>query len=122
MYGVIFLWRVLPEKRAEHAEIVRATLAAERERCPEVLLNLTFGPAADGTCAEIQIYADEATGQTFPERVKREDAALRRLWERYGEVCDPEGWKTVRFDGMDFLDESFVRAAAGIGYLPHAPG
>jgi hypothetical protein len=115
MFGVIFLWRVKPDKRPPHDEVVRGTLRAERERCPEVLLNLTFGPAADGTCAEIQVYADEAASQEFPERVKREDAELSRLWARYGDLCDPDGWKTIRFENLDFLDESFVRAAAGIG-------
>jgi hypothetical protein len=114
VYGVIFLWRMKPDKLAEHDEVVRGTLRGERERCPEVLLNLTFGPAVDGTCAEIQVYADEAASQAFPERVKREDAELSRLWERYGDLCDPDGWKTIRFENLDFLDESFVRAAAGI--------
>lgn len=117
MYGVIFLWRVKPEKHAEHEEVVKGTVAAERLRCPEVLLNMTFGPAADGTCAEIQVYSDEATSKSFPERVKREDAELRRLWSRYGDVCDPDGWKTIRFERMDFLNESFVRALAGVGFV-----
>src|SRR5438105_13727559 len=53
VFGIIFLWRVLPEKRAEHAEVMQAVLQAERERCPEVLANLTFGPADDGTCGEV---------------------------------------------------------------------
>lgn len=114
MYGVIFLWRVRPEKRAEHDAIVRATLQAERDRCPEVLLNLTMGPAAGGTCAEVQVYADEQSSVDFPRRVEREDAELRRLWSLYGGVCDPDGWQTIRFEGMDFLRESFVRAGAGV--------
>jgi hypothetical protein len=122
MYGVIFLWKVRPDKLAEHRAIVVETLRAERTRCPDVLLNLTFGPAADGTCAEVQVYADEATSQSFPERVKREDEALRLLWDRYGEVCEPDGWRTIRFADMDFLDESFVRAAAGLGYLAETNG
>jgi hypothetical protein len=113
MYGVIFLWRVKPDRLAEHAEVMRATLVAERERCPEVLLNLTFGPAADGICAEIQVYADEASSRSFPERVKQEDAALNRLWARYGDLCEPDGWKTFRFENLAFLDESFVRALVG---------
>src|SRR5215471_17163675 len=95
MYGVIFLWRVRPEKRAEHAEVMKQTLDAERTRCPEVLLNLTFGGAADGTCAEIQVYADEATSRRFPERGKREDAALDDLWSRYGDLCVPDVWQTI---------------------------
>lgn len=115
MFGVIFFWKVLPDKRAEHAAIVQGTLRAERLRAPEVLLNLTFGPAADGSCAEVQVYADEAASRSFPERVKREDAELQRLWDRYRDVCDPDAWRTVRFERMDFLDDSFVRAAAGIG-------
>jgi hypothetical protein len=117
VFGVIFLWRVKPECLHEHAEIVRATLRAERERCPEVLLNLTFGPAADGACAEIQIYADEVMSRAFPDRIKREDAELSRLWARYGDVCDPDGWKTIRFENLAFLDESFIRTAAGLPSL-----
>jgi hypothetical protein len=115
MHGVIFQWRVLPDRRAEHDEIVRQTLAAERERCPEVLLNLMFGPAEDGACAEIQVYADAASHERFAARVARDDAALRALWDRYQAVCDPASWRTLRFDRMDFLAESFVRAAAGVG-------
>ena len=117
MHGVIFLWRVKPDKLAEHDEVMEETLRAERLRCPEVLLNLTFGPAKDGTCAEIQVYADESSSRSFPERVKREDAELQRLWARFGDLCDPEGWKTVRFENMDFLGNSFVRAAAGVGFV-----
>jgi hypothetical protein len=117
VFGVIYLWRVKPEKLAEHAEVMRATLRAERERCPEVLVNLTFGPSADGTCAEIQIYADEAASRAFPERVKRDDAELDRLWTRFGVLSDPDGWKTFRFENLDFLDDSFARAAAGLAFL-----
>jgi len=117
MYGVIFLWRVKPDKLVEHQSVVKATLYAERTRCPEVLLNLTFGPANDGTCAEIQIYADETTSRAFSERVKREDSELQKLWSRYRDICDPDGWKTLRFDNIDFLNESFVRAAAGVGFV-----
>lgn len=93
---------------------MQAVLQAERERCPEVLANLTFGPADDGTCGEVQVYADEASSREFPERVKREDAELNRLWSRFGSLCDPDGWKTFRFENLDFLDDSFVRAGAGI--------
>ena len=117
MYGVIFLWRVRPEKRAEHAEVMGQTLEAERTRCPEVLLNLTFGPAADGTCAEIQVYADEATSRSFPERVKQEDAALERLWARYGDLCVPDAWQTIRFENLDFLAESFARGTMGLNVV-----
>jgi hypothetical protein len=113
VYGVIFVWRVKPEKLADHAEVMRATLRAERERCPEVLVNLTFGPAADGTCAEIQVYADEAISRGFPDRVQRDDAELANLWSRFGDLCDPNGWQTLRFENLDFLDDSFARAAAG---------
>jgi hypothetical protein len=117
MYGVIFLWRVRPEKRAEHAEVMKQTLDAERTRCPEVLLNLTFGPAANGTCAEIQVYADEATSRSFPERVKREDAALDDLWSRYGDLCVPDAWQTIRFESLDFLAESFARGTMGLNVV-----
>ena len=117
MYGVVFFWRVKSEKLAEHEQVMKATLEAERLRCPEVLLNLTFGPAADGTCAEIQVYADEASSRSFPDRVKRDDEELERLWSRYQDICEPDGWRTVRFEKMDFLDESFVRTLAGGGHL-----
>ena len=117
MYGVIFLWRVKPEKLAEHEEVMKQTLHIERLRCPEVLLNLTFGPAADGTCVEVQIYSDEAASRAFPERVKREDEELQWLWARYGDLCDPNGWQTIRFEQMSFLDESFVRKGANIGFV-----
>jgi len=115
MYGVIFVWKVKPDKLFEHAEVMKATLAAERLRAPEVLLNLTMGPSADGTCAEVQVYADEATSRSFPERVKRENDELHRMWARFGDLCDPDGYQTLRFDSMTFLNESFVRAAAGLG-------
>lgn len=119
MYGVIFLWRVRPEQRAEHAATMRRVLQAERERAPEVLLNLTFGPAEDGTCAEIQVYADEATQRAFPERVAREDAELQALWERFGELCEPDAWRTIRFESLSFLSESFLREGVGLR-LPDA--
>ena len=80
MHGVIFFWRVRPDKLAEHEAVLAEVLRIERERCPEVLLNLTYGPAADGTCAEIQVYPDEATSKAFPERVTREDPELQALW------------------------------------------
>jgi len=117
VYGAIFFWKIRADKRAEHEAIVQGTLRAERLRAPEVLLNLVFGPAADGACAEVQVYADEAASRSFPARVKREDAELQRLWDRYQDVCDPDAWRTVRFERMDFLGDSFVRVAAGIGQL-----
>jgi hypothetical protein len=118
MYGVIFFWRVKPDKLAEHDGVMKSVLAAERERCPEVLLNLTFGPAADGTCAEIQIYADEGAQRAFADRVKREDEELQRLWSRFDDLCEPDGWKTLPFEGMDFLGGSFVREAVGLWRPP----
>ena len=127
MYGVIYMWRVKPDRHAEHDRLVRETLDVERERCPEVLLNVTLGPAADGACAEVQIYADAASSDSFGERVKREDAELQRLWSLYGDLCEPDGWQTIRFEGMDFLAHSFIRSAAQVGHvetvlpLPHSP-
>jgi hypothetical protein len=114
MYGVIYLWRVKPHKLPEHDAVMKRVLRIERERCPEVLLNLTYGPAADGTCAEIQVYPDEATSRAFPERVKREDPELQGLWAQFDDLTDPEGATSFRFEGMDFLDQSFVRRAAGL--------
>jgi hypothetical protein len=112
MYGVIYLWRVKADRLAEHAEVMRATLAVERERAPEVLMNLTFGPAADGTCAEVQLYADAAASEAFGARVEREEAELKRIWSRFGDLCEPDGWRTVRFECMEFLSESFLREPA----------
>src|SRR5262245_63451375 len=112
MYGVIYQWRVRPERLADHDAVMREVLRIERERCPEVLLNLTFGPAADGTCAEIQVYSDEATSRAFGERVKREDPELQALWERFGDLPDPAGSQSFRYEGTDFLGLSFVRQAA----------
>jgi hypothetical protein len=118
MYGVIYMWRVRPHKLAEHDKVMKETLRIERERCPEVLVNLTYGPAADGTCAEIQVYPDEATSRAFGERVKREDPELQELWARFGDLTDPAGAKSFRFEGMDFLEQSFVRRAAGLWSAP----
>lgn len=117
MYGVIYLWRVKPDKLAAHDRVLRATLKAERERHPDVLLNLTMGPSADGTCAEIQVYRDEAANKAFAEQASREDKELERLWAEFSELCDPDAWQTFRFEGMEFLNESFVRASAGLGFV-----
>ena len=114
MFGVIYLWRVKPDKREEHDRVMRDTLRAERERCPEVLLNLTLGLAEDGTCAEIQVYADAEAHRAFPERVASEDAEMRRLWSLFGDLCEPDGWRTFRFERTDFLGESFVREAVSL--------
>jgi hypothetical protein len=114
MYGVIYLWRVRPEKLAEHDAVMKEVLRIERERCPEVLLNLTYGPAKDGTCAEIQVYADEAASKAFPARVEREDPELQALWARFSDLTDPAGAGSIAFQGMDFLGLSFVRDAAGL--------
>ena len=118
MYGVIFFWRVKPDKLVEHEAVLKEVLRIERERCPEVLLNLTYGPAADGTCAEIQVYPDEATSKTFPERVKRDDPELQALWTRWPELTDPAGSRSVRFEGMDFLGQSFARDEVGLWSPP----
>jgi hypothetical protein len=114
VYGVIFFWRVKPDKLAEHEAVLKEVLRIERERCPEVLLNVTYGPAADGTCAEIQVYADEASSKAFPARVKREDPELQALWARWPELTDPDGSRSVRFEAMGFLGQSFVRDGAGL--------
>jgi hypothetical protein len=37
VYGVIFFWRVKPDKLAEHEAVLKEVLRIERERCPEVL-------------------------------------------------------------------------------------
>ena|SRR5687767_12258490 len=118
MFGVIYFWRVKPDKLAEHDGVFKEVLRIERERCPEVLVNLSYGPAADGTCAEVQVYADEATSMAFPARVKREDPELQALWARWPELTDPAGSKSVRFEGMDFLGQSFVNQAAGLWSAP----
>jgi hypothetical protein len=118
VYGVIYLWHVKPDKLAAHEAVLAEVLRIERERCPEVLLNLTYGPAADGTCAEIQVYADEASSKAFPERVKREDPELQALWARWPELTDPAGSRSLRFEDMAFLGQSFVRDGAGLWSPP----
>jgi hypothetical protein len=120
MYGVILFWRVKAEKLAEHVEIMREALQAERERCPELLLNLPFGPSADGTFCAVQVYADEAAYRSLPERVQREDSRLWQLWGATGEISDPSGSRTFCFDGMDWLGEALVRVAAGLGHVDHS--
>ena len=122
MYGVILFWRVKAGCLAEHDEIMREALGAERERCPELLLNLPFGPSADGTFGAVQIYADEATYLAFPERVRREDARLWELWGRSDALSESTAARTFRFEGMSFLDESFVRADAGVGRVEPSGG
>jgi hypothetical protein len=117
MYGVILFWRVKPGCLAEHDEIMREALEAERERCPELLLNLPFGPSADGTFGAVQVYADEATYHAFPERVRREDARLWELWGLSDAISEPTAAQTLRFEEMGFLDEGFVRAPAGVGHV-----
>jgi hypothetical protein len=117
MYGVILFWRVKPGCLAEHGEIMREALRAESERCPELLLNLPFGPSSDGTFGAVQVYADEAAYRAFPERVKREDASLWALWARSDALSEPSAARTYRFEEMGFLDEGIVRAAARFGRI-----
>ncbi|MBI2193355.1 MAG: SDR family oxidoreductase [Planctomycetes bacterium] len=115
MFGVIHTWKVKADRRAEHDALMKATLKAERERCPEVLFNVTLGPAADGTCAEVQLYASETAHQRFTERIQREDAELQRLWASYSEHCEADSFRTWRFESADFLGESFVRPSLSWG-------
>ena len=115
MFGVIFLWKVKADKLAEHDALMKRTLVVERERAPQVLLNLTLGPAADGTCAEVQVYHDLAAHESFVARAPKEDEELKRLWDKYGELAEPDAWKTIRFESMDFLAGSFVRPGVPIG-------
>jgi hypothetical protein len=109
MFGVIYLWKVLPDKRVEHAEVMKRVLEIECERCPEVLFNLTLGPSADGACAEVQLYADAKSADEFPQRAARQDAELKRLWDALGPLCDPQGWQTIRFEGNEFVNQFFTR-------------
>jgi hypothetical protein len=64
---------VKPDRSAEHDALPKEALQAERERCPEVLLHLSLGPAVAG--AESQLAADEATrralGVSTPHPVKK---------------------------------------------------
>jgi 3-oxoacyl-[acyl-carrier protein] reductase len=115
MFGIIFLWKVKPGKLAEHDALMKRTLVVERERAPEVLLNLTLGPAADGTCAEVQVYHDYPSHESFVARAQKEDAELKKLWDTYGEIAEPDSWKTLKFESMDFLTGSFVRPVVPIG-------
>jgi len=36
MYGVIFFWRVKPDKLAEHDRVFKEVLRIEAERCPDL--------------------------------------------------------------------------------------
>jgi hypothetical protein len=67
--------------------------------------------------AEIQVYSDEASSRECRGRVEAEDEDLQRLWTRYQDICEPDGWRTVRFESLDFQDESFVRGSSEEGYL-----
>lgn len=55
----VYIWRAKPDRSAEHDALPKEALQAERERCPEVLLHLSLGPAVAG--AESRLTADEAT-------------------------------------------------------------
>ena len=115
MFGAIHLWRVKPESREEHEQVMRETLRLERERCPEVLLNLTFGPAEDGTFAEIQIYPDAETEARFAARVAGEVPELQVLWDRHGALAEPGSYQSFRFAGMPLMAHSFLRREAAVG-------
>src|SRR5438128_276322 len=117
MYGIIYLRRVKPDRLAEHESLMKAILQAERERCPELLLHLAFGPAADGTVAEIQVFADETASRGHLARVAREEPELARLRARREELQEPDGSQTFPFEGLTSLSESFIRQAASIGFV-----
>jgi NAD(P)-dependent dehydrogenase (short-subunit alcohol dehydrogenase family) len=117
MYGIIYLWRVKPHGLAEHGSLMKAILQAERERCPELLLHLAFGPAADGTAAEIQVFSDETASRDHLARVAGEEPELARLRARREELREPDGSQTFPFEGMDGLADSFVRQTASIGFV-----
>ena len=51
---------------------------------------------------------------SLPER----SSLLRALWARFGDLTDPAGSRSFRFEGMDFLGLSFVRDAAGLWSPP----
>ncbi len=128
MFGVIHLWRVLPDKVSEHSEVMARILEAERLHAPEVLLCLAFGPSSDGTCAEVQVYADAPAADAFSARVQQGGAPglaeLARLWEHQARLCDPASFRSIRFEGGSgphpLLGESFVRQAAGVGHVEGA--
>ena len=80
-------------------------------------MNLTYGPAADGTCAEIQVYADEATSKTFSSASSARTPSCRRSG-RAGRADRPAGSRSVRFEGMDLLGQSFVRDEVGLWSPP----
>src|SRR5262245_4312366 len=114
-YGAIHFWRVKADRLEEHAAVMDAILRAERERCPEVLLNLTFGPSESGDFAEVQLYPDRAACEGFGSRVQREAGELQRLWERHGTLVEPEGSRPYYFQANAHLSESFLRGNAQVG-------
>ena len=109
MFGAIHFWRMRPESRQEHEAVMRETLRLERERCPEALMNLAFGPAADGTCAEVQVYPSAEAEAGFASRVARDVPELQALWDRHGALAEPDSYRSFRFEGMPLLAQGFLR-------------
>jgi inactivated superfamily I helicase len=113
-YGVIYLWMVKAECLQEHMLVMDAIVRVQRENCPEVLMNFTFGPSAQGECAEVQIFPDQAKADNFAGRVQNELPQLQELWERLEPFVEgPTNRHT--FESNPHFAESFLRAAAGIG-------
>ena len=96
----------------DYAAVMDAILRAEREQCPEVLLNLTLGPSEGGDFAEVQLYADRAACEAFGARVQREVPALQSLWEQHSPLVEPEACRSTFFEANEHLLEAFLRARA----------
>lgn len=115
MIGVIHQWSVLPGQHAAHQALMRDILRLQRETCPEVLMNLSFGPSSEGVATEIQFFPSAHAYHAFAARVRREVPALQRAWERHEEVCVPGTLQSVLFEDTDLVAQSFVRSSVAIG-------
>jgi hypothetical protein len=113
-YGVIYLWTVKAECLHEHALVMDAIVRAQRESCPEVLMNFTFGPSAQGECAEVQIFPDQVKADNFAGRVQNELPRLQELWECLEPFVEGPTHRHT-FESNPHFAESFLRAESGIG-------
>lgn len=121
MIGVINHWRVLPDCYLQHSNLMSEILRLQRQQCPEVLMNLAFGPSSDGSSAEVQLFASSATYEAFADRVRREVPALQEVWERHTPLCVPNSLHTTFFEGQEFLSDSFVRSSTALGFVEAQP-
>ena len=115
MIAVIHQWRVLSGHEPAHQERMRDILRLQREACPEVLMNLSFGPSAEGVAAEVQFFPSAEAYHAFAARVRREVPILQQVWDRHQEVCVPGSLESVLFEDTELVAQSFVRPSVAIG-------